>query len=37
MIKLYVKQIKDGKMSIDDVPEKVRDEVRKELGENASD
>lgn len=31
MIQLYVKRIKEGKMTIEDVPEKWRDAVRKEL------
>lgn len=31
MVKIYVKQIKAGKMTIDDVPIKWREEVRKEL------
>jgi hypothetical protein len=31
MIKLYVKRIKEGKMTIEDVPEKWRDAVREEL------
>lgn len=31
MVKLYVKKIKAGKMTIDQVPEKWRDEVRMAL------
>lgn len=31
MIKLYVKKIKEGKMTIEEVPEKWRDAVREEL------
>lgn len=31
MIKLYVKRIREGKMTIEDVPEKWRDAVREEL------
>ena len=31
MVKLYVKRIKEGKMTIDDVPEKWREAVREEL------
>ena len=31
IVKLYVKKIKAGKMTIDDVPEKWRDEVRNAL------
>lgn len=31
MVKLYVKKIKKGEMTIDEVPEKWRDAVRKEL------
>ena len=31
MIKLYVKKIKEGKMTIEDVPEKWREAVREEL------
>ena len=33
MVKLYVKKIKAGKMTIDEVPEKWRDEVRRALEE----
>lgn len=33
MVKLYVKKIKAGQMSIDDVPEKWREAVRKALEE----
>ena len=33
MVKLYVKKIKAGKMTIDEVPEKWREEVRKALEE----
>lgn len=31
MVKLYVKKIRAGKMTIDEVPEKWRDAVREEL------
>ena len=31
MIKFYVKRIKEGKMTIEEVPEKWRDAVREEL------
>lgn len=31
MVKLYVKKIKKGEMTIDEVPEKWREAVRKEL------
>lgn len=31
MVKLYVKKIKAGKMTLDQVPEKWREEVRREL------
>ena len=31
MVKLYVKKIKAGKMTIDQVPEKWREEVRRAL------
>ena len=31
MVKLYVKKIKAGKMTIDEVPERWREEVRKAL------
>lgn len=31
MIKLYIKKIKEGKMTIDDVPEKWREAVREAL------
>lgn len=31
MVKLYVKMIKAGKMTIDEVPEKWREEVRRAL------
>jgi len=33
MVKIYVKQIRSGKMTIDQVPEKWREEVRKALEE----
>ena len=32
MIKFYITQIKTGKMSIENVPEKFREEIGKELG-----
>lgn len=32
-VKFYVLQIKMGKITIDDVPEKYRDEVREALGD----
>ena len=31
MVKLYVKKIKAGKMTLDQVPEKWREEVRRAL------
>ena len=31
MVKLYVKKIREGKMTIDQVPEKWRQEVREAL------
>lgn len=31
MVKIYVKRIKAGQMTIDEVPEKWREEVRKML------
>lgn len=31
MVRIYVYCVKCGKMSVDDVPEKWRDEVRKEI------
>ncbi len=34
MVKIYVYQIKTGKMTIDDVPERWREQVRKELNKN---
>jgi len=33
VIKMYVKEIKAGRMTLDDAPEKLKDEVRKELGD----
>ena len=33
MVKFYVLQVKLGKISIDDVPERWREQVRKELEE----
>ena len=33
MVKLYVKKIKAGKMTLNEVPEKWRDEVRRALEE----
>lgn len=33
MVKIYVKRIKTGLMTIDEVPERWRDEVRKALEE----
>lgn len=33
MVAFYVKRIQAGKMTIDDVPERWREEVRKTLGE----
>lgn len=33
MVKLYVKKIKAGQMTIDEVPEKWREAVRKALAE----
>lgn len=35
MVKIYVYMIKSGKMSIDDVPEKWREDVRRMLEDNA--
>lgn len=32
MVRIYVYCVKCGKMSVDDVPAKWRDEVRKEIG-----
>lgn len=37
MIKYYVLRIKMKKMTIDDVPEKYREEVRKELYPNVNE
>ena len=34
MVKVFVFQIKSGKMTIDDVPERWREQVRKELENN---
>lgn len=34
MVKIYVYMIKSGKMSLDDVPDKWREDVRKALEEN---
>ena len=34
VVKIYVYQIRSGKMTIEDVPERWREAVRKELGEN---
>ena len=34
MVRIYIYCVKCGKMSVDDVPEKWRDEVRKEIDEN---
>lgn len=33
MVKLYVKKIKEGKMVLEEVPERWREEVRKALEE----
>ena len=33
MVKVFVYQIKTGKMVIDDVPERWREQVREELGD----
>lgn len=33
MVKIYVKKIKVGKMTIDEVPEKWREEVRRALNQ----
>lgn len=33
MVKLYVKKIKAGKMTLEEVPERWREEVRKALEE----
>jgi hypothetical protein len=37
MVKLYVNLILSGKKSIDDVPERWREEVRKMMEENEHD
>jgi hypothetical protein len=34
MVAIYVRRIREGKMTIDDVPERWRDAVREALGEN---
>ena len=34
VVKIYVYQIKAGKMTIDDVPERWREAVREELSKN---
>lgn len=34
MVALYVKRIKAGKMTLEEVPERWREEVRKALEEN---
>ena len=34
MVKIFVYRVKIGAMSIDDVPERWREQVRKELNEN---
>lgn len=34
MVAIYVRRIKEGKMTIEDVPERWRDAVREALGEN---
>ena len=34
MVRFYVLQVKLGKISIDDVPERWREQVRKELEED---
>ena len=33
MVQLYVKRIKEGKMTLEDVPERWREAVREALGE----
>lgn len=33
MVKLYLRKINEGKMTVDDVPLLWREKVRKELGE----
>lgn len=33
MVKIYVRRIKAGEMTIEDVPERWREQVRKALGE----
>lgn len=33
MVKIYVRQIKAGKMTLEEVPEKWREAVREALGE----
>ena len=34
MVKIFVYQIRCGKMTVDDVPEKWREQVRKEVEKN---
>ena len=34
MVAIYVRRIREGKMTIEDVPERWRDAVREVLGEN---
>lgn len=34
MVKIFVYRVKIGAMTVDDVPERWREQVRKELGEN---
>lgn len=34
MVAIYVRRIREGKMTIEDVPERWRDAVREALGEN---
>ena len=37
MVRFYVLQVKLGKISIDDVPERWREQVRKELEVNTNE
>jgi hypothetical protein len=35
MVKIYVRRIREGKMTLDEVPERWREAVREALGEEA--
>ena len=37
MVRFYILQIKLGKISVDDVPERWREQVRKELEANTNE